>query len=74
MTSPRPVLSTDADALHAVLKLYRGWATPEELAKKSGLGGSTRVMVAAQELTGKGLALVERGMLKPTAALVEVRP
>ena len=71
VASPRPVLSADADALHAVLKLYRGWAMPDELAKKSGLGGTTRVMVAAQELATAGLALVERGMIKPAG--VEVR-
>ena len=64
-------LSADTDALDAVLKLYRGWATPDELAKKLGLGGTTRVMVAAQELATAGLALVERGMIKPAG--VEVR-
>lgn len=64
-------LSADADALAMVLKLYRGWATLEELAKKAGLGSQSRVMVAAQELTGKGLAQMERGMVKP--ALMEVR-
>lgn len=71
LSSHHPALSADADALDAVLKLYRGWATPDELAKKSGLGGSTRVMVAAQELATAGLALVERGMIKPAG--VEVR-
>lgn len=71
VASPRPALSADADALAAVLKLYRGWATPDELAKKSGLGGTTRVMVAAQELATAGLALVERGMVKPAG--VEAR-
>ena len=71
VASPRPVLSADAADLYAVLKLYRGWAMPDELAKKSGLGGTTRVMVAAQELATAGLALVERGMIKPAG--VEVR-
>lgn len=71
LSSHHAALSADADALDAVLKLYRGWATPDELAKKSGLGGTTRVMVAAQELATAGLALVERGMIKPAG--VEVR-
>lgn len=74
---PAPVdnsLSADAAELATVLKLYRGWATPDELAKKSGLGSQERVLVAAQELAGKGLALVERGMVKPTAALMEAHP
>ena len=71
LSSHHPALSADADALAAVLKLYRGWAMPDELAKKSGLGGTRRVMVAAQELATAGLALVERGMIKPAG--VEVR-
>ena len=72
LSSHHPALSADADALDAVLKLYRGWATPDELAKKSGLGGSTRVMVAAQELAAAGRALIQGGMVKPAG--VEARP
>jgi len=56
------------------LKLYRGWATPEELAKKAGLGSPERVLVAAQELAGKGLSLIERGLVKLTTRLMEARP
>ena len=67
-SQPASTLSADADALATVLKLYRGWATPEELAKKAGLGSPERVLVAAQELAGKGLSLIERGMVKPTTS------
>lgn len=68
-----PALSPDAAALAGVLTFYRGWAEPGELARKSGLGGIERTLTAAQELANAGLASIERGMVKPTARLVEVR-
>jgi len=60
--------------LTTVLRLYRGWAEPGELARKSGLGSTERVLTAAQELVLAGLADIERGMVRPTAALMEVQP
>ncbi len=69
-----PALSPDALTLASVLRLYRGWAEPDELARKSGLGGIERTLTAAQELANAGLALIEGGMVKPTARLMEARP
>ena len=69
-----PPLSPDAQTLAGVLKLYRGWATPDELAAKSSLGGIERTLTAAQELVNAGLALMENRLIKPTAALTGVRP
>ena len=69
-TSP---LSGDAKTLADVLRLYRGWAAHDELARKTGLGGTERTLTAAQELANAGLALIEGGMVKPTTRLMEAR-
>lgn len=66
-------LAPDAATLATVLRLYRGWAEPDELARKTGLGGIERTLTAAQELVLAGLALIEGGMVKPTARLMEGR-
>jgi len=71
---PGEPLSPDARALTNVLRLYRGWEEPGELARKSGLGSKERVLTAAQSLVNAGLALIEKGMVKPTARLLETRP
>ena len=62
-------LDGDAQALATVLKLYRGWAGPDELARKSGLGSQERVLMAATELVNAGLATIENGQIKPTGRL-----
>ncbi len=62
-------LSPDARTLTTVLRLYRGWAEPGELARKTGLGSQERVLIAAQALALAGLADIERGMVRPTARL-----
>jgi len=67
-------LSPDARTLTTVLRLYRGWAEPAELARKTGLGSVERVLTAAQALVLAGLADIERGMCRPTAALMEDQP
>ena len=67
-------LDSDAKALATVLRLYRGWATPQELARKSGLGGIERTLTAAQELANAGMAEISGGMVKPAARLMEARP
>lgn len=59
-------LSPDAKTLSGVLRFYIGWAGADELARKSGLGGIERTLMAAQELVNAGLAIIERGMVKPT--------
>ena len=66
-------LSGDAKTLASVLRLYRGWAAPDELARKSGLGGIERTLTAAQELANAELALIEGGMVKPTTRLAVAR-
>lgn len=66
-------LDPDAKALASVLRHYRGWAEPGELARKSGLGSVERTLTAAQELVNAGLAEIEKCMIKPTAALREAR-
>ena len=71
---PGEPLSPDARTLTTVLRLYRGWAEPGELARKTGLGSQERVLTAAQALVLAGLADIERGMVRPTAALMEVQP
>lgn len=71
---PGEPLSPDARTLTTVLRLYRGWAEPGELARKTGLGSQERVLTAAQELVLAGLADIERGMVRPTAAMLEVQP
>ena len=50
-----PTASSDASELWAILKLYRGWETFSQLAKKLGWPQS-RVIAAAQELQGFGRA------------------
>lgn len=65
---------SDTQALMAVLRLYRGWADPGELARKSRLGSQERVLLAAQSLANAGLALIEKGMVKPSTRLLEMRP
>lgn len=69
-----PGLDPDAHALASVLRYANGWLEPGELARKSGLGSQERVLLAAQELVLAGLALIEKRMVKPTAALREARP
>lgn len=71
---PGEPLSPDAQTLATVLRHYRGWAGADELARKSGLGSQERVLTAAQSLVNAGLALIEKGMVKPTARLLETRP
>ncbi len=66
-------LSPDGQALAGVLRFYRGWATAQELAHKSGLGGIERTLTAAQWLVNSGLALIEGGMIKPTTQLIGVQ-
>lgn len=62
-------LDTDAKALATVLRHYRGWASPDELARKSGLGSQESVLTAAQTLVLAGLATIEKGMVKPSALM-----
>ena len=70
--NPLDALDGDARTLATVLRLYRGWAEPGELARKTGLGTQARALLAAQSLARAGLALLEKGMVKPTAALLGV--
>lgn len=69
LTSHLPPLDADAQTLATVLRHYRGWAEPGELAKKTALGSQERVLTAAQSLVNAGLADIEKGMVKPSARL-----
>ncbi len=63
--APLPATATaDAGELWNVLKLYRGWETFSQLAKKLGWPQS-RVITAAQELQEFGRASIQSTMCKP---------